>query len=286
MRAFVNPVRHRKNLTVLTGAQAERILLSGRKATGLEFTHKGTPGKATVSGELILSAGAIGTPQILQLSGIGPGELLGKHGVDVVHDLPGVGENLQDHLQIRTAFKISGARTLNERQSTLSGKLGIALEYAFRRSGPMSMAPSQLGIFMKSDARFETPNIEFHVQPLSLDAFGQPLHSYPAITVWVCNLRPESRGSVRITSPRFSDHPTISPNYLSTAGDCQVAADSITAARRLMSTQRMSQYRPEEFRPGEHPDTRRPRPRSRRHRNEDLSPCRHREDGHGRHGCR
>ncbi|TIO45042.1 MAG: GMC family oxidoreductase, partial [Mesorhizobium sp.] len=146
------------------------------------------------------------------------------HGIQVQHDLPGVGENLQDHLQIRTAFKIADAQTLNERQASLWGKVRIALEYAFWRSGPMSMAPSQLGIFMKSDPRFETANIEFHVQPLSLEAFGQPLHSFPAITVSVCNLRPESRGTVRIVSPRSEDHPAIAPNYLSTDGDREVAA--------------------------------------------------------------
>ena len=255
VRAFIRPIHHRKNLTILTGAQAERILLTDRRATGLEFRHKGAPSIVAVSGELILSAGAIGTPQILQLSGIGPASLLQKHGVDVRHELAGVGENLQDHLQIRTAFKISGARTLNERQSTLAGKVRIALEYAFRRSGPMSMAPSQLGIFMKSDSRFDTANIEFHVQPLSLEAFGQPLHGFPAITVSVCNLRPESRGTVRIVSPRFEDHPTIAPNYLSTDGDREVAAASITAARRLMATKTMSPFKPEEFKPGPHIQT-------------------------------
>ncbi|TIU13782.1 MAG: choline dehydrogenase [Mesorhizobium sp.] len=252
VRAFIRPIRNRRNLTILAQAHAERIVLSGRKATGLEFRHNGTPSSVEVSGELILSAGAIGTPQILQLSGIGPGSLLQGHGIQVQHELPGVGENLQDHLQIRTAFKIADAQTLNERQASLWGKVRIALEYAFWRSGPMSMAPSQLGIFMKSDPRFETANIEFHVQPLSLEAFGQPLHSFPAITVSVCNLRPESRGTVRIVSPRSEDHPAIAPNYLSTDGDREVAAASITAARRLMATKRMARYRPEEFKPGVH----------------------------------
>ncbi|TPM24783.1 GMC family oxidoreductase [Mesorhizobium sp. B2-3-4] len=255
VRAFIRPIRHRGNLTILTGAQAERVVLTGRKATGLEFRHKGMPTRAAVTGELILSAGAIGTPQILQLSGIGPGSLLQRHGIDVLHDLAGVGENLQDHLQIRTAFKITGARTLNERQASLSGKARIALEYAFKRSGPMSMAPSQLGIFMKSDPRFDTANVEFHVQPLSLEAFGQPLHNFPAITVSVCNLRPESRGTVRIVSPRFGDHPAIAPNYLSTDGDREVAAGSIVAARRLMATRRMTRFKPEEFKPGVHIQT-------------------------------
>jgi choline dehydrogenase len=255
VRAFIRPVRHRRNLTILTRAHAERVTFTSRRATGLDLLLGGAPARVRASRELILAAGAIGSPQLLQLSGVGPGALLREHGLDVVHELPGVGENLQDHLQIRTAFRIAGARTLNERQATLAGKARIALEYALRRSGPMSMAPSQLGIFMKSDERFDTPNLEFHVQPLSLEAFGQPLHGFPAITVSVCNLRPESRGRVRIVSPHASAHPEIAPNYLSTPGDRQVAAASITAARRLMHTRRMAQYRPEEFKPGPHVQT-------------------------------
>ena len=176
--------------------------------------------------------------------------LLQSLGITVNHALPGVGENLQDHLQIRTIFGISGAKTLNERLSTWAGKAAVALEYALKRSGPMSMAPSQLGIFMRSDTRHQTPNIEFHVQPLSLDRFGEPLHSYPAITVSVCNLRPESRGHVRIASADPRAHPVIAPNYLSTEADREVAAQSITAARRLMATERLRPYRPTELKPG------------------------------------
>ncbi len=250
VRAFLKPVRHRRNLTILSHAEARRIILDGKRATGLELTVKNEPTELAVSGELILAAGAIGTPQLLQLSGIGPAPLLRQHGIEVRHELPGVGENLQDHLQIRTAFRIQGAATLNERQAKLSGKALIALEYAFRRTGPMAMAPSQLGIFMRSDERFATPNIEFHVQPLSLERFGEPLHSFPAITVSVCNLRPESRGHVRIASADPSAHPVIAPNYLSTEGDREVAAASITIARRLMQTERLRRYRPEEFKPG------------------------------------
>jgi len=250
VRAFLKPVRQRKNLTILKRAQAERISFSGRRATGLDLRLDGEAVSLEIGRELILSAGAIGTPQLLQLSGIGPAALLAKHGVGVLHDLPGVGGNLQDHLQIRTAFRISGAATLNERQATLTGKARIALEYALRRSGPMAMAPSQLGIFMRSDERFATPNIEFHVQPLSLEQFGEPLHVFPAVTVSVCNLRPESRGYVRIASPDPAAHPDIAPHYLSTEGDREVAAASITLARRLMRTERLSRYRPEEFKPG------------------------------------
>jgi len=250
VRAFIRPVQHRKNLTVISDAHVERIIFAGRRATGLHLRLRGKPATVGARREIVLSAGAIGTPQLLQLSGIGPGALLHRHGVPVLHDAVGVGENLQDHLQIRTAFRIMGAETLNERQATLLGKARIALEYALRRSGPMSMAPSQLGIFMKSDERFDRPNIEFHVQPLSLDAFGQPLHRFPAITVSVCNLRPESRGHVRIVSPHVDDHPEIEPNYLSTEMDREVAVASIRAARKLMRTRRMARYRPEEFRPG------------------------------------
>jgi choline dehydrogenase len=250
VRAFLRPVWRRLNLKVLTGAHAERIIFSGRRATGLDLTLDGSPAHIDVAGELILSAGAIGTPQLLQLSGLGPGELLRQHGIEVLQDLPGVGDNLQDHLQIRTIFKISGARTLNELQATWRGKARIALQYALRRRGPMSMAPSQLGIFMRSDPRYATPNIEFHVQPLSLDRFGEPLHDFPAITVSVCNLRPESRGSVRITSSDPHRHPEIAPNYLSTDNDREVAAESIKVARRLMATRRLSAYRPIELKPG------------------------------------
>ena len=235
---------------VMTGAHVERILFDGRRATGLELRLAGKPARVGVAGELVLSAGAIGTPQLLQISGVGPADLLRQHGIPIVADMSGIGENLQDHLQIRTAFRISGAMTLNERQAKLTGKAMIALEYALRRTGPMSMAPSQLGIFMRSDERFETPNIEFHVQPLSLEKFGEPLHSFPAVTVSVCNLRPQSRGHVRIASADPFRQPDIAPNYLSTDDDRAVAVDSIRIARRLMATKRMREYDPQEFKPG------------------------------------
>jgi choline dehydrogenase len=250
VRAFLRPVRHRRNLRVLTRAQAERIIVKDRRVTGLELTLDGVPAEVDVTGELILSAGAINTPQLLQLSGVGPADLLKRHGIEVLQDIPGVGSNLQDHLQIRTIFRISGAQTLNELQASWRGKARIALQYALYRRGPMSMAPSQLGIFMRSDPRYATPNLEFHVQPLSLDRFGQPLHDYPAITVSVCNLRPESRGTVRITSSDPRQHPEIAPNYLSTENDRLVAAESIGAARRLMATKRLAIYSPIELKPG------------------------------------
>jgi choline dehydrogenase len=252
-RAFLRPVLKRANLRIATHAQAERILFDGKRATAVLFRGAdGRLAKATARRELLLSAGAVNSPQLLQLSGIGPASLLQENGIEVLHALPGVGENLQDHLQIRTAFRIEGAATLNERQASLWGKAGIALEYALKRSGPMAMAPSQFGIFMRSNPRFDTPNIEFHVQPLSLEKFGEPLHTFPAITVSVCNLRPESRGHVRIRSADPHRPPAIAPNYLATDGDREIAAQSITHARRLMATRRMRQYQPQEFKPGTH----------------------------------
>jgi choline dehydrogenase len=200
--------------------------------------------------EVILSAGSIGSPQILQLSGIGPASLLQRHGIPVVADLPGVGENLQDHLQIRAVYRIEGAPTLNVLASSLTGKAKIALEYLWRRSGPMSMAPSQLGAFMRSSAQYGWPNIQYHVQPLSLDAFGEPLHRFPAFTASVCNLNPTSRGTVRIRSTRFEDAPAIAPNYLSTEEDRQVAADSLRVTRRIVAQPALAKYKPDEWKPG------------------------------------
>ncbi|MBL4726185.1 MAG: choline dehydrogenase, partial [Rhizobiaceae bacterium] len=176
--------------------------------------------------------------------------LLGEHGIEVRHGMEGVGANLQDHLQIRTIYTVEGVKTLNEMQASLWGKAKIAMEYAFKRTGPMSMAPSQLGIFTKSDASYASPNIEYHVQPLSLDKFGEPLHSFPAITVSVCNLRPQSRGTMHISSANPFDKPLINPNYLSAEADKQVAVDSIRHARRLMTTKTMAQFNPHEIKPG------------------------------------
>lgn len=251
-KAFLNIAKKRSNLRIITGAQAKKLRFNGKKATGLELVVNGQEGYVTAHKEVLLSAGAIGSPQILQLSGIGPADVLNNNGIDVFHELKGVGENLQDHLQIRTIFKVQGAKTLNELQSTLLGKMSIAAEYLFKRSGPMAMAPSQLGIFTKSSEQFNTANIEYHVQPLSLEKFGEPLHSFPAITVSVCNLRPTSTGTCHITSNHYKHAPAIKPNYLSTDIDRLVAADSIRHARKLMNTQRMAQFSPEEIKPGPH----------------------------------
>ena len=205
---------------------------------------------ATATREVILCAGSIGTPQILQLSGIGPGALLRQHGITPVHELPGVGANLQDHLQIRAVFKVQGVQTLNVLANSLWGKAKIGLEYALRQSGPMSMAPSQLGAFTRSDPAQPYPNIEYHVQPLSLDAFGEPLHAFPAFTASVCNLNPTSRGTVQIKSARFEDAPAIAPNYLSTDEDRKVAADSLRLTRKIIAQPALARFKPEEFRPG------------------------------------
>ena len=250
--AFLKPIMNRPNLRVITHAETEVLTLEGKRVTGVNFTVTGEPCTASATREVVMAAGAIGSPRIMQSSGIGPAELLREFDIDVVHELAGVGQNLQDHLQIRTAFKVTGCETLNERQASLWGKAKIAAEYAFNRSGPMSMAPSQLGIFAKSDPSYETANIEYHVQPLSLEKFGDPLHGFPAITVSVCNLRPESRGTLSITSKDTTVPPDISPNYLSTEADKRVAADSIRHARALMATNRMAEFQPEEFKPGTH----------------------------------
>ncbi|EIE53126.1 GMC family oxidoreductase [Salipiger aestuarii] len=237
-------------LSVKTRAHVLGLIVEGRKVVGVRYERGGTAHEARCGGDVILSAGAVNSPQILQLSGIGPGALLRAHGIEVMHDAPAVGENLQDHLQLRCAWRLTGAKTLNQLANSLMGKMAIGLEYIARRSGPMSMAPSQLGAFAKSREGLDTPDVEFHVQPLSLDAFGSPLHRYPAITASVCNLRPESRGSIRIASNNPHDAPVIAPNYLSAAADRRVAIDSIKLARRVMSQNAMARYAPQEEKPG------------------------------------
>jgi choline dehydrogenase len=254
-KAFLRPALSRPNLSVWTHAQVERLTFetdgSGRKrCVGAVLRRQGQAVQVRSNREVILSAGAIGSPHILQLSGVGPGSLLKSHGVEIVHDLPGVGENLQDHLQIRAVFRISQAKTLNMLASSLSGKIGIALEYALRRSGPMSMAPSQLGAFSRSDETQSHANLEFHVQPLSLDAFGEPLHRIPAITASVCNLNPTSVGTVRMRSAKAQDAPAIAPNYLSTEEDRRIAAESLRQVRKIASQPALAKYQPVEWKPG------------------------------------
>ncbi|MDE3123143.1 MAG: GMC family oxidoreductase N-terminal domain-containing protein, partial [Paracoccaceae bacterium] len=226
-KGFLRPARNRPNLKVETHSQAERLILEGRRVVGVRFRQNGALREERAAAEVILSAGSIGSPQILMLSGIGPAQHLQDMGLPVVHDAAGVGGNLQDHLQIRCAWKVTGAKTLNTMANSLVGKARIGLQYALTRSGPMSMAPSQLGAFAKSSPDMATPDLEYHVQPLSLEAFGGDLDPFPAITASVCHLRPESRGTVRLSAPDPTAAPVIQPNYLSTPGDRLTAARAI-----------------------------------------------------------
>jgi choline dehydrogenase-like flavoprotein len=248
--AFLKPILTRPNLRLATGAHVERILFEGRRACGLRYGQNGVSREARATGEVILAAGAIGSPQLLEVSGVGASDRLKAIGVSVVHELSGVGENLQDHLQLRAIFGVTGARTLNVDYRSLFKRGMMGLDYAVRRRGPMTMAPSQLGLFAKSSSDFATANIEFHVQPLSLDRFGQPMHSYPAITISVCNLRPESRGSTHVVSADPRAAPAIRPNFLSALADQRVAVDSIRLTRRLAAARALARYAPEELKPG------------------------------------
>lgn len=254
-RGFLKPALSRGNIRLETETLVETVSLEDGRATGIVFQQNGQRFAAAATAEVILCAGAVGSPMILQRSGIGPASVLADAGISAKRILPGVGANLQDHLQQRAIFKVTGARTLNQTYYSLFGKAAMGLDYAFRRRGPLTMAPSQLGIFARSDTGQTRANIQFHVQPLSLDRFGEPLHRYPAITVAACNLRPTSRGSVCITSVDPSAAPNIDPNYLATDEDRKVAADAIRLTRRLMEQPALGPYSPEEAVPG-HMDTR------------------------------
>ena len=255
-KAFLRPTCYgRPNFELWTSAQATRVLTEKQadgslRCTGVQVWTGEEMVTAHAQQEVILSAGAVNTPQILQLSGMGPAALLRQHGIDVRLDLPGVGANLQDHLQIRAVYKVQNVATLNTLANSLVGKAKIGLEYLLKRSGPMSMAPSQLGAFTRSRPDLAYPNIEYHVQPLSLEAFGEPLHDFPAFTASVCNLNPTSRGSVTIKNADFRSAPAIAPNYLSTPEDRQVAADSLRITRHIVAQPALARYRPEEYKPG------------------------------------
>jgi choline dehydrogenase-like flavoprotein len=249
-RAFLKPVLHRPNLHLVTDALVERVVLENGRATGIRYRVGNEVFEAKARNEVVLCAGSIGSTRILQLSGIGPGEWLSEFGIPVLADRQGVGRNLQDHLQQRAIYRISGAKTLNMTYHSPIGRVLMGLDYALRKSGPLTMAPSQLGIFTRSSPDHERPNIQFHVQPLSLDRFGEPLHRFPAITVSACNLRPESRGTIRIRSADPAAPPRIAPNYLSTAADRRTAADAIRVTRRLMKQAALAPYRPDEYLPG------------------------------------
>tara|TARA_R110002072_G_scaffold2252_2_gene18576 strand:+ start:38519 stop:40114 length:1596 start_codon:yes stop_codon:yes gene_type:complete len=252
-KAFLRPIQHRKNLTVITDASVRSIQFEGKRATGVEATIKqNAPVHFKARRETILSAGSIGSPQILQLSGVGNSELLQKHQIPVVADAPGVGENLQDHLQIRTVYRVSNTVTLNQKYRSLVGRALMGLEYLAFRTGPLTMPPSQLGAFAKSDPDQPSANLEWHVQPLSLDKFGSPLHPYNAITPSVCNLRPSSRGHVRIKSANPDDYPAISTHYLSTEADRAAAIEGLKFTRRIMAADALKKFLPQELKPGSH----------------------------------
>ncbi len=255
-KAFLRPMCYaRPNFEMWTSAQVAKLVIEKQpdgnlRCTGAQVWTGQEMVTANAASEVILTAGSIGSPQILQLSGIGPAAVLAQHNIAVTADTPGVGANLQDHLQIRAVFKVNGVQTLNTMANSLWGKARIGLEYAFKRTGPMSMAPSQLGAFTRSSLDKPYPNIEYHVQPLSLDAFGEPLHNFPAFTASVCNLNPTSRGTVNIKSNRFEDAPAIAPNYLSTDEDRKVAADSLRITRKIVSQPALAKYQPQEWKPG------------------------------------
>ena len=260
-KAYLRPVQHRSNLTVHTGAHVQNLELGeteqGLAANGVtvRFSGRGARGREgrasfTAAKEVLLAAGSIGSPQVLQLSGIGPGELLSEHGITVRHDLPGVGGNLHDHLQVRTIYRVSNTTTLNRRARSLFGRARMGLEYALFRTGPLTMPPSQLGAFARSSDDEPSANIEWHVQPLSLEKFGEPLHHFDAITPSVCNLRPTSRGHLKIRSPDPDQHPAITMNYLSTDYDRQVAVAGLQFTRRIMAAKALEKYEPREIKPG------------------------------------
>ena len=249
-RGFLNPVLHRPNLRLETGVLADKVLFDGLRATGVRFQQNGRTCEARARGEVILCAGSIGSTQILQRSGIGPFDWLADHGIPVVLDRQGVGRNLQDHLQQRAIYKVQGVKTLNETYHSMIGLGLMGAQYALFQRGPLTMAPSQLGLFTTSSPDHELPNIQFHIQPLSLDRFGEPLHRFPAVTVAACNLRPTSRGEVRLRSADPAAVPVIDPNYLATEDDRRVAADAIRVTRRLMVQPALAPYRPTEYLPG------------------------------------
>lgn len=249
--AFLKPALKRPNLTLFSKAQALELTFEGKRATGLRLNHEGRVKRIEAKGAVLLSAGAINSPHLMLLSGIGSAEELSREGIAVRHDLSGVGKNLQDHLQLRLIYKTQGLKTLNTQMQSLFGKAGIALQYALMRRGPMTMAPSQLGAFARSSAEYDMPNLEYHVQPLSLEKFGEPLHSFNAFTASVCNLRPQSRGWLRLKSKDPLTPIAIQPNYLSEPVDQQVASDAIRLTRRIvLESEAFRPYRPEEYLPG------------------------------------
>lgn len=249
-KGFLRPALKRPNLRLLTHAETESLVIENGRVSGVRFRHAGVIIEARARAEVLLSAGAVNSPKILELSGIGHPELLRAHGIDVRLAQPNVGENLQDHLQIRMVYKVAGVETLNTLFHSPIGKARMALQYALSQSGPLSMAPSQFGMFTRSSPGLETPDLEYHVQPLSTNRLGEPLHTFPAITVSVCNLRPQSTGSIHIESRDIDRQPRIQPNYLSAQADRDIAVRSVLQAREIMTARALAPYRPEEILPG------------------------------------
>lgn len=248
-RGFLKPALRSPNLRLETGCHAQCVEFDGRRAVGVKWRQHGALRRAR-AGNVIVAAGSIGSPHLLMLSGVGPAEHLRQHDISLVLDRPGIGKNLHDHLQLRAVFKVSGAKTLNTIYHSVLGRIGLGLEYAFLRRGPLAMAPSQLGLFTRSDPSRERANIQFHVQPLSLDRFGEPLHVFAAFTASVCNVQPTSRGELRLRSRDPDASPAISPNYLATDEDRRVAADSMRLVRRIVAQPALRRFQPEEYLPG------------------------------------
>ena len=248
-RGFLNPARKRSNLEIITKAHTCTVIMEGKRAVGVEYLKNGQRLTANASREVVLSAGAIGSPQILQLSGIGDKSLLEKVDVPLVHDLPGVGQNLQDHLQIRLVFKTS-ERTLNDELNSYWKQFKVGLEYILRRTGALTLAASQVVIFTKATPEADRPDIQFHFQPLSADKPGEGVHPFSAFTSSVCTLRPYSRGHLAIKSNDPLEYPEIHPNYLSDERDQQLAVDSVKVARSIAEAPALAPHILDEFVPG------------------------------------
>src|SRR5690606_10280851 len=252
--AFLKPVLKRPNLQLETGAMVEHVVMQNGRAIGVAWSRdRDGPTEhhvSTAGGCVMLAAGAVQTPKLLELSGIGQGGRIQELGLEVVRHLPGVGENLQDHLQLRPIYKVSGVPTLNEQYAQVWRRPLMAADYAINRRGPMTMAPSQMGAFAKSNERQATPNLQFHIQPLSLPKFGEAMHDFPAITISVCNLRPDSRGSIHARTPDPEHQPAIQPNYLDAQTDRDVAVESLRLVRRIVAQKPLQRFSPEEYLPG------------------------------------
>ncbi|MBD2859809.1 GMC family oxidoreductase N-terminal domain-containing protein [Spongiibacter sp. KMU-158] len=249
-RAFLNPIMQRDNLTIATGVLVDKLVWDGEQARGIDIIYRGQKQRIETDGQIILAAGAVATPAILQRSGIGPETPLRDAGVLCRKKLDGVGANLQDHLQVRVQFRVENATTLNCMNGSLLGKAKMGWQYLTQQSGPLSMAPSQLGAFFKSSDDIDMPDLEYHVQPMSADKLGTTLHPFPGITASICHLRPSSRGRVDIRSAKPTDAPIIDPRYLSTEEDRRIAARAIEITREIAAQTAAKKFNPVEIKPG------------------------------------